>query len=89
MCLNISEELSLLRITMPQSHLADRTCPTAFVAWNGKEQSIRYFTVLLVQGQKAQLHERLEDGTDVSLGDAPEEGNELTTIIDRIQGSRA
>lgn len=87
MCLNISDELSLLRITMPTSHLADHTCPIVFVAWNGKKQIIRYYAIVLIKGEKAQLHERLEDGTDVNLGDAPEEGNELTTIIDLIQGA--
>lgn len=83
MCLNISDELSLLRITMPEKYTAIGTCPCVIVGWNEKEQKIWYYAIVIAQG-KAQLHQRMEDGKDVNLGDAPAEGSELTTVIDLI-----
>ena len=86
MCLNISDELSILRITMPQKYTAIGTCPCVIIGWNEKEQKIWYYGIVIAQG-KTQLHQRMEDGTDVNLGDAPAEGNELTTVLDLIQGA--
>lgn len=86
MCLNISEELSILRITMPEKHTAVGTCPCVIVGWNEKEQKIWYYAIVITQ-EKPQLHQRLEDGTDVNLGVAPAEGSELTTVIDLIQNA--
>lgn len=86
MCLNISEELSILRITMPEKHTAVGTCPCIIIGWNEKEEKIWYYAIVTAQG-KPQLHQRLEDGTDVNLGEAPSEGSELTTVIDLIQNA--
>lgn len=87
MCLNISEELLLLRITMPEKYLTDNTCPCVMVGWNAVREELWYYSILLVPNGKAQLHQRLEDGQDVNLGEAPAEGSELSTVIDLIQGA--
>lgn len=87
MSLNISEELLLMRISMPQLNLGERTCPCVFVGWNGKAQKVWYYAVVIEKGRNHILHELKEDGTFETLGKAPEEGSELTTIIDLIQGA--
>lgn len=87
MCLNISEELSILRITMPEKYTAIGTCPCVIVGFNSKEDKIWYYGIVIAKG-KAQLHQRLADGTDVNLGDAPAEGSELSTVLDLIQDSK-
>lgn len=87
MSLNISDELLLMRVTMPENYRKENTCPCIFVGWNGKEQKVWYYAVVLEKGRKTQLHALMEDGTAVNLGEAPVEGSELTTIIDLIQGA--
>ena len=88
MSLNISDELLLMRISMPKLNLAERTCPCVFVGWNGKAQKVWYYAVVMEKGRNEVLHQLMEDGTSENLGRAPEEGSELTTIIDLIQGVR-
>jgi len=87
MSLNISDELLLMRISMPQLNLAERTCPCVFVGWNGKAQKVWYYAVVIEQGRNQALYEMKEDGISEKLGKAPEEGSELTAIIDLIQGA--
>lgn len=84
MNLNISDELFLIRIAMPDKYAVDKTCPCVIVGWNGKEQTIRYFAIVLGEGNKAFLYELKNGGTAVNLGEAPSEGSELTTVIDII-----
>ncbi len=88
MSLNISDELLLMRISMPKLNLAERICPCVFVGWNGKAQKVWYYAVVMEKGRNEVLHQLMEDGTSENLGRAPEEGSELTTIIDLIQGVR-
>lgn len=86
MCLNISEDLLLIQITMPPKNIAKNTCPSVFCAWNRKEDKIWYYAI--VNGgpdTENHLHQLLEDGKDVDLGVAPSEGSELSTVLDLIQ----
>lgn len=85
MSLNISDELLLMRVSMPRKNLSERTCPCVFVGWNGKAKTLRYYAVV-IEKDGQMLYEIQEDGASNNLGGAPEEGSELTTIIDLIQG---
>lgn len=86
MSLNISDDLMLVRITMPAKNLVTGTCSCVLVGWNPKSEQVWYYAILLTEDGKAHLHERKEDGTDVDLGPAPSEGSEMTAVIDLIQG---
>ena len=87
MPLNISEDLLLVQIIMPREFLMLNTCSSVFVAWDQKEQKVWYYAIVLEGPEKGiHLHQLLEDGKDVDLGQAPSEGSELSTILDLIQG---
>lgn len=86
MSLNISDELLLMRVSMPEMNLSERICPCVFVGWNKKAQKIWYYAVVIEKGKKHMLYELKENGVSENLGEAPQEGSELTTIIDLIQG---
>lgn len=87
MCLNISEELLLIRITMPDKYRGEKTCSGILIGWNEKEQKVWYYSIVLEADKKTYLHQLMEDGTARRLGEAPAEGSELTTVIDLIQGA--
>lgn len=86
MSLNISEDLVLVQITMPQKYAALNTCPSIFTAWNRSEDKIWYYAIVNGGPEKGNhLHQLKEDGTDVDLGAAPSEGSQLSAILDFIQ----
>lgn len=83
MALNIRENLTVVRITMPADKLEPGTCPMVLVSWNPLQETIRYFGIVKGKnGEKAHIMEALEDGSKKDMGQAPAEGSELQFIID-------
>ncbi len=83
MTLNISDELQLTRISMPSANLCPGIAKAIFIAWNPKEEKMRYFGIL--KGRKGEADVLMEiesDGRALNHGDAPDEGSELSRIID-------
>lgn len=83
MALNIRDDLSIFRITMPTDKLVPGTCPMVLAAWNPEAETLRYFGIVKGNdGEETHIMEALEDGTKKDLGGAPSEGSELQFIID-------
>lgn len=83
MVLNIRDDLTVLRITMPDKKLVPGTCPMVLVSWNPVQEQIRYFGVVKGRGEEgAHIMEAFADGRKEDLGKAPEEGYELQYMID-------
>lgn len=86
MTLSISETLLLTRVAMPAQNNYPGTCRAAFAAWNPVDKKLSYFTI----ERKTQIGEWIivrvtQDGTLSVVGDAPDEGVELQSIIDLVQ----
>lgn len=83
MSLSISDTLELIRITMPEEKLYPGTAITLFVTWNPVESKAGYYGILRgSKGERNKLMEITSEGKAVDHGDAPDEGSELSSIID-------
>lgn len=83
MVLNIREDLTVMRIAMPEAWLEPGTCPVVLVSWNPVQEAVRYFGIVKGKnGEEPHIIEALEDGSKKDLGQAPAEGSELQFIID-------
>ena len=81
--INARENLSVIRITMPSSHMYAGICPVILLRFNPQTEDLQYFAV--VKGDEPgemHLFEALPDGTNRDCGEAPEEGSELQFMID-------
>lgn len=82
MMLNIRDDLSIMRLTMPERPTAPGTCPMVLVSWNPVKEILRYFGLVRGgSGQGMHVIEAKEDGKKQDLGDAPAEGSELQFLI--------
>lgn len=83
MILNISDDLRLIRITMPTDKQYPEMALSVFIAWNPVEKTSRYFAIIKGrEGDTNKLYEVTSEQTVEALGDAPDEGIELQSIID-------
>ena len=83
MILNISDDMKLIRITMPKVKLYPDTCMAAFIAWNPNEKSGKYFAIVKGRAEEPdKLFQVMPDGSVQNHGAAPDEGSELQSIID-------
>lgn len=86
MALNIKEDLTILRVAMPEDNIVPGTCPTVLITWNPLKEQVGYYGV--VKGKKEDANhimEAFEDGSKRDLGVAPEEGNELNYMISFLE----
>lgn len=87
MVMNISEELLLVRVDLPNRDLGESSCERVYLAWNGEEERGRYFTIARTKEKGVRLlGEILEGGKRTGYGEAPVEGAELQRIIDLVKG---
>lgn len=83
MILNISDTLRLIRITTPTDKQYPEMAISIFIAWNPAEKKSRYFAIIKSRdGEPNKLYEVTDEQKVESLGDAPDEGMELQSIID-------
>ncbi len=83
MALNISEELTVLRVSMPTQKLVPGTCPMVLISWNPVQENLRYFGIVKGRnGEPDHICEAFPDGKKVDMGEAPGEGSEFQYIID-------
>lgn len=82
MMLNIRDDLSIMRLTMPEKASAPGTCSMVLVSWNPEKEKLRYFGLVRGNaGQGIRVMEAMEDGKKQDLGEAPDEGSELQFLI--------
>lgn len=85
MALNISEELLLAQVDLPDIKAAVQLCFRIYVTLNPKNGDVRYFTVEKGKGKdERNIGEVRPDGRHVDYGEAPAEGAEIQRIMDII-----
>jgi len=85
MPINLSEELLLIRVDMPEKSVLFGNAFRIYIYWNSTTKEGRYFRI--VQGKtKGQIlfEEISKDKKAVQLGDAPVEGTEIKAISDLV-----
>lgn len=85
MALNISEELLLVQVDLPDAKQPAQLCFRIYVTLNPKNGNARYFTVEKGKGKdERNLGEVGSDGRHIDHGEAPAEGAEIQRIMDII-----
>lgn len=83
MALEIAEDLTLIRIDLPEKNLTPTDCCHVYITYNPIIQKASYYTVVMTEAKNIRLlGELLADGTNIEHGNAPVEGTELQKIID-------
>lgn len=89
MPLNISEDITLVRLDMPARDLEVGCCVRVYLSWNKKAEEGKYYFLEKSPAKECVLGEMTSDGKPVSHGIAPEEGAELQRIVDLVKGEMA
>lgn len=83
MALDIAEDLTLIRVDMPEKGLGPSLCSRVYIAFDPQTERARYFTIEMTKDKDVRmLGEVLADGRHTEHGTAPVEGAELQKIID-------
>lgn len=90
MALEIAEDLTLIRVDLPERGLAAGLCSRVYVTFDPIAKKAGYYTIELTKERNVhQLAQILPDGKRVELGEAPVEGAELQKIIDLARTEQA
>lgn len=82
MALDIAEDLTLIRIDLPEKGIVAPLCCRIYLTINPKTQKAGYYTIEMSKEKDVRmLGEFLEDGKHVDHGAAPVEGAELQKIM--------
>ncbi len=83
MALEIAEDLTLIRIELPEKDMAAPLCYRIYMTFDPVAKEARYYTIEMSDQKNIRvLGEVLENGTHLNRGEAPVEGAELQRIID-------
>lgn len=83
MTINVTENICIVRVDMPNRDLQDGICRRIFFVWDKELEKGRYFTIECA-GKGNILAEVTCDWTHAGMGEAPVEGAELQRILDII-----
>ena len=83
MALDIAEDLTLIRVDLPEKALAAPLCYRIYITFNPQTKKAGYYTIEMTAEKDVRaLGQILPDGRHESLGEAPVEGAELQKIMD-------
>lgn len=83
MALDIAEDLTLIRVDLPEKGLVPPLCYRVYITFNPQTKKARYYTIEMSQEKNVRvLGEVLENGSHANHGEAPAEGAELQKIMD-------
>ncbi|MGN0141753.1 MAG: SseB family protein [Roseburia sp.] len=83
MALDIGEDLTLIRIDLPEKGLVPPLCYRIYITFNPQTKKAGYYTIEMSKEKDVRLLGQVgEDGKHISCGEAPVEGAELQKIID-------
>lgn len=86
MVMNISEELLVVRVDLPERDMGRPSCWRVYFSWNDQTGEGRYFTIERTQEADVTLLGEIgRDWKRIEHGDAPVVGAELQRIIDLVQ----
>lgn len=83
MALDIAEDLTLVRIDMPEKGMAPTLCHRVYITFDPITKKTGYYTIEMTKEKGVrQLGQILPDGKREDLGEAPVEGAELQKVMD-------
>lgn len=83
MALDIAEDLTLVRVDLPERGLVPSLCCRVYITFNPKTKKAGYYTIEITAEKDVRLlGEILPDGKRAEHGTAPVEGAELQKIMD-------
>lgn len=87
MALDIAEDLTLVRIDLPEQKLTPPLCYRLYITFNPQTKKAGYYTIEMTGEKDVRLlGEVLPDGKHADHGNAPVESAELQQIIDIAKG---
>lgn len=87
MALDIAEDLTLVRIDLPEKGLVVPLCYRIYITFNPQTKKAGYYTIEMTKEKGVRLlGEILSDGKHADHGEAPVEGAELQKIMDLARG---
>ena len=87
MALDIAEDLTLIRVDLPEKGLVAPLCYRVYITFNPLTKKAGYYTIEKSQERNVRiLGEVSQDGSHVNHGEAPVEGAELQRIMDLARG---
>ena len=90
MALDIAEDLTLIRIDLPDKKMAPTLCYRIYITFNPTTKKAGYYTIEMTKEKDVHLlGEILADGKHTDHGNAPVEGAELQQIMDLARGEDA
>lgn len=82
MALDISEDLTLIRVDLPDKGLVPPLCYRIYITYNPLKDEAHYYTIEMTKEKDVRLLGGVtEDAKHVSYGNAPVEGAELQEIM--------
>lgn len=86
MALDISEDLTLIRVDLPEKGLVPPLCYRIYITYNPQKDEAHYFTIEMTNEKDVRLLGGVsEDAKHVSYGNAPVEGAELQEIMNLVK----
>lgn len=83
MALDIAEDLTLIRIDLPEKGMVPPLCYRIYITLNPQTKKTGYYTIEMTKEKDVHLLGQMgEDGKHIDCGEAPVEGAELQKIID-------
>lgn len=87
MALDIAEDLTLIRVDLPEKGLVAPLCYRVYITFNPQTKKAGYYTIEMTQEKGVRLlGEMLADGKHADHGEAPVEGAELQKVMDLARG---
>lgn len=87
MALDIAEDLTLIRVDLPEKGLVAPLCYRVYITFNPQSKKAGYYTIEMTQEKGVRLlGEMLADGKHADHGAAPVEGAELQKVMDLARG---
>lgn len=90
MALDIAEDLTLIRIDLPEKGMIPTLCHRVYITFDPITQKAGYYTIEMTKEKSVrQIGRILPDGKREDLGEAPVEGAELQKVMDlaRLEGT--
>lgn len=90
MALDIAEDMTLIRVDLPEKGMIPPLCYRIYITFNPMTQKAGYYTIEMTKEKGVRLLGEIgEDGKHIDHGQAPVEGAELQRIMDltRYDGS--
>lgn len=84
MVMNVSEELTVVRVDYPNRDMGEGVSVRTYLAWNKATETARYFMIESVKPEEFVICEVDKELNRIDHGPAPVEGAELQFVIDRL-----